>query len=288
MSALLRTQVQPHQPPAPQHRAVQPETEAQGNLLLAAMPVEVLSRWLPHLEPVDMPLGQVVSEAGRHDDHVHFPTSSIVSLLHMTASGACAEVATVGNDGLIGLPLLMSAVATSGHAVVQSAGLGYRLPVRDVLAAFDQGGAAMRLLLRYSQALITQVAQTVVCNRHHSVEQQVCRQLLLSLDRVQGSRLLMTQELLADKLGVRRESVTLVELALQRAGLIRYARGRIEVLDRAGLEDRACECYGTVKRECERLLPPCRSAASHGSALRQAVAREHARVLPLKAIRFES
>lgn len=229
---------------------------AQGNLLLEALPAADWEHWSDHLQLVEMPCGQVLYESGRNMTHVHFPTSSIVSLQHQTASGACAEVATVGNDGVVGVPLLMGGLSTNGRAVVQSAGLGYRLPREVVVDAFNVGGEAMQLLLRYTQALITQVSQTALCNRHHAVDQQVCRLILLNLDRVQGNCLHMTQELLAGKLGVRRESVTLVALALQRDGLIRYARGRIEVLDRAGLEERACECYAAVKQECDRLLPP--------------------------------
>ncbi len=229
---------------------------AQGNLLLEALPAADWERWSDCLQLVEMPRGQVLYESGRNMTHVHFPTSSIVSLLHQTASGACAEVATVGNDGVVGVPLLMGGLSTNGCAVVQSAGLGYRLPREVVVDAFNTGGEAMQLLLRYTQALLTQVSQTALCNRHHAVEQQVCRLILLNLDRVQGNCLQMTQELLASKLGVRRESVTLVALGLQRDGLIRYARGRIEVMDRAGLEDRACECYAAVKQECDRLLPP--------------------------------
>lgn len=231
------------------------EVGPQGNHLLAALPASDWQRWSPQLQLVEMPLGQVLYESGRCLSHVHFPTSSIVSLLHETASGASAEVATVGNDGVVGIPLLTGGLSTNGRAVVQSAGLGYRLNRQVVVDAFNAGGALTQLLLRYTQALLTQVAQTALCNRHHSVEQQVCRLLLLNLDRAEGNCLQMTQERLAGKLGVRRESVTGVALALQREELIRYARGRIEVLDREGLEDRACECYGEVKLEYDRLLP---------------------------------
>lgn len=228
---------------------------AQGNHLLEALPAADWEHWSEHLQLVEMACGQVLYDSGCNMTHVHFPTSSIVSLLHQTASGACAEVATVGNDGVVGVPLLMGSLSTNGRAVVQSAGLGYRLPREVVVDAFNAGGGAMQLLLRYTQALLTQVAQTALCNRHHAVEQQVCRLILQNLDRVQGNVLKLTQELLAGKLGVRRESVTLVALALQRDGLIRYARGRIEVLDREGLEERSCECYAVVKLECDRLLP---------------------------------
>lgn len=228
---------------------------APANLLLSALPACDWQHLSQHMELVEMPLGQVLYESGSDQNHVYFPTSSIVSLLNLTASGACAEFATVGNDGVVGVPLLMGGISTNGRAVVQSAGHGYRLPRQVITDELNTGGALMQLLLRYTQALLTQVAQTALCNRHHAVEQQVCRLILLNLDRVQGNCLQMTQELLATKLGVRRESVTLVALALQRDGLIRYARGRIEVLDREGLEERACECYAVVKLECDRLLP---------------------------------
>jgi CRP-like cAMP-binding protein len=226
-----------------------------GNHLLAALPACDWQHLSQQMELVEMRLGQVLYESGSDLNHVYFPTSSIVSLLNLTASGACAEFATVGNDGVVGVPLLMGGMSTNGRAVVQSAGHGYRLHRQVINDELNAGGALMQLLLRYTQALLTQVAQTALCNRHHAVEQQVCRLILLNLDRVQGNCLQMTQELLATKLGVRRESVTLVALALQRDGLIRYARGRIEVLDREGLEERACECYAVVKLECDRLLP---------------------------------
>ncbi len=225
------------------------------NALLDALPLAVLQRWSPHLEPVQLTLGQVLCEAGSRCTHVHFPTTSIVSLLNMTADGDSAEVATVGRDGVIGLPLLMGSMSCNGRAVVHGAGRGLRLRADLVIEEFNRGGALMQLMLRYSRALSTQVAQTAVCNRHHSIDQQVCRLILQSLDCVQGSRLQTTQELLAGRLGVRRESVTAAALRLQRAGLIRYSRGVIEVLDREGLEDRSCECYDVVRRECERLLP---------------------------------
>jgi CRP-like cAMP-binding protein len=230
-------------------------TSRPGNHLLAALPACDWQHLSPHMELVEMPLGQVIYEAGDDLNHVYFPTTSIVSLLNLAANGACAEFATVGNDGVVGVPLLMGGVSTNGRAVVQSAGHGYRLSRQVIVDELNAGGAVMQLLLRYTQALLTQVAQNALCNRHHAVEQQVSRLILQNLDRVQGSSLHMTQELLASKLGVRRESVTLVALALQRDGLIRYARGRIEVLDRPGLEERACECYAVVKHECDRLLP---------------------------------
>lgn len=227
-----------------------------GNRLLAALPDADWQRWLPHLEHVEMPLGQVLYESGSTIRHLHFPTTSIVSLFNLTADGACAEVAAVGNDGAVGAPLLMGGGSTNGCAVVQTAGQGYRLKGSVAIDDFGKGGAVMQLLLHYLQALLTQIAQSATCNRRHTVDEQACRLILLNLDRVQGNVLHLTQEQLASRLGVRRESITAVALALQRAGLIRYARGRVEVLDREGLEDRACECYGVVKRECERLLPP--------------------------------
>lgn len=227
-----------------------------ANQLLAALPDCDWLHLSQHMELVEMPLGQVLYESGSDLNHVYFPTTAIVTLLNLTASGACAEFATVGNDGVVGVPLLMGGISTNGRAVVQSAGHGHRLHRQVINDELSAGGSLMQLVLRYTQALLTQVAQTALCNRHHAVEQQVCRLILLNLDRVQGNCLQMTQELLASKLGVRRESVTLVALALQRDGLIRYARGRIEVLDREGLEERACECYAVVKLECDRLLPP--------------------------------
>lgn len=230
--------------------------ERPGNRLLAALPACDWKHLSQPMERVEMPLGQVLYESGGDMSHVYFPTTAIVSLLNLTASGACAEFATVGNDGLVGVALLTGGMFTTGRAVVQSAGIGHRLPRQVLVDELNAGGAVMQLLLRYTQALLTQVAQTALCNRHHAVEQQVCRLILQNLDRVEGSSLCMTQELLASKLGVRRESVTLVALALQRDSLIRYARGRIEVLDRRGLEERACECYAVVKHECDRLLPP--------------------------------
>jgi CRP-like cAMP-binding protein len=225
------------------------------NQLLAALPKEETQRWLPHLESVDMPLGSVVYESGATLSHVYFPTDSIVSLLYVLESGASAEIAVVGNEGVVGVSLFMGGGSTPSRAVVQSAGRGFRLRAALMKVEFDRAGPALHLLLRYTQALITQMAQTAVCNRHHSLDQQLCRWLLLSLDRLQGSELVMTQELIANMLGVRREGVTEGALKLQQAGLIRYARGRITVLDRAGLEKRSCECYAVVKKEYDRLLP---------------------------------
>ena len=231
--------------------ALDPKT----NQLLAALPVADLQRWLPQLEPVQMPLGEVLYESGRALSHVYFPTSSIVSLLYVMENGASAEIAVVGNEGVVGISLFMGGESTPSRAVVQSAGQGLRLRANAIKQEFQQAGPAMHLLLRYTQALITQMAQTAVCNRHHSLDQQLCRWLLLSLDRLHGTELVMTQELIANMLGVRREGVTEAALSLQKAGLIRYARGHITVLDRPGLEQRTCECYAVVKKEYDRLLP---------------------------------
>jgi CRP-like cAMP-binding protein len=226
-----------------------------SNCLLAALPPAEWERWRPHLEEVPFGLGQVLSESGVAISHVYFPSSSIVSLLYVMESGASAEIAVVGNEGIVGISLFMGGESTPSRAVVQSAGEGYRLKARFVKEEFNRAGPAMHLLLRYTQALITQMAQTAVCNRHHSLDQQLCRWLLLSLDRLPTSELVMTQELIANMLGVRREGVTEAALKLQRAGLISYMRGRITVLDRPGLEKRTCECYCVVKKEYDRLLP---------------------------------
>ena len=225
------------------------------NHLLAALPPVEWARWAPGLELVEMPLGQVLYESGRTLAHVYFPISAIVSLLYVMENGASAEIAVVGNEGVVGISLFMGGGSTPSRAVVQSAGQGYRLSAHNVQDEFGRSGPVMHLLLRYTQALITQMAQTAVCNRHHSLDQQLCRWLLLSLDRLIGSQLVMTQELIANMLGVRREGVTEAALKLQKAGLIKYARGRISVLDRPGLEARTCECYGVVKKEYDRLLP---------------------------------
>ena len=225
------------------------------NQLLAALPEPEWSRWLPHLELVQLPLGQVLYESGRTLSHVYFPCTAIVSLLYVMENGASAEIAMVGHEGVVGISLFMGGGSTPSRAVVQSAGTGYRLRSAVVKDEFNRSHPVMHLLLRYTQALITQMSQTAVCNRHHSLDQQLCRWLLLSLDRLQGSELVMTQELIANMLGVRREGVTEAALSLQRNGLIRYSRGRITVLDRAGLEQRSCECYAVVKVEYDRLLP---------------------------------
>jgi CRP-like cAMP-binding protein len=215
----------------------------------------VWDRWLTQLEPVELGLGQVLYESGTTLSHVYFPTTTIISLLYVTENGESAEIAVVGNEGIVGISLFMGGESTTSRAVVQSAGQAIRLKARALKDEFNQSGPVLHLLLRYTQALITQMAQTAVCNRHHTLDQQLCRWLLLSLDRLSGEDLVMTQELIANMLGVRREGVTESALKLQRAGLIRYARGRISILNRAGLEKRTCECYAAVKREYDRLLP---------------------------------
>ena len=224
------------------------------NHLLAALPVKEFDRLAPHLELVSMPLGEVLYESGGQLRYVYFPTTSIVSLLYVMRNGASAEIAVVGNEGLLGVSLFMGGETTPSRAVVQSSGHGFRLEGQLLKDEFNRAGPLLRLLLRYTQALITQMSQTAVCNRHHSVEQQLCRWLLLSLDRLSTNTLTMTQELISNMLGVRREGVTEAARRLQTAGLIRYSRGRIEVLDRPGLERAVCECYGVVKLEFDRLL----------------------------------
>ena len=202
-----------------------------------------------------MPLGLVLYESGKTLSHVYFPTTCIVSLLYVLENGSSAEIAVVGNEGIVGVPLFMGGYSTTSRAVVQSAGQGFRMKAELMKQEFDRGGPVLHLLLRYTQALITQMSQTAVCNRHHSLDQQLCRWLLLSLDRLDSSELVMTQDLIANMLGVRREGVTDSATKLQKAGLIKYARGRISVLDRPGLEERSCECYAVVKKEYDRLLP---------------------------------
>ena len=233
------------------------------NRLLAALPDDEWQRWQSRLEAVEMPLGQVLYESGHTLSHAYFPTTAIVSLLYVMENGASAEIAVAGNEGLVGISLFMGGGSTPSRAVVQSAGQGYRLEASAMKEEFNRAGPAMHLLLRYTQALITQMAQTAVCNRHHTLDQQLCRWLLLSLDRLPGSELVMTQELIANMLGVRREGVTEAATRLQKAGLIRYARGHITVLDRAGLEKRSCECYAVVRKEYDRLLP---NKLANGSA----------------------
>jgi CRP-like cAMP-binding protein len=225
------------------------------NYLLAAFPPAERERLFPQLELVAMPLGKVLYEPGDALHHVFFPTNCIVSLLYVLADGASAEISVVGNEGLIGIALFMGGETTPSRAIVQSAGYAYRLNGQELKDEFHLNGEVQLLLLRYTQALITQMAQTAVCNRHHSVDQQLCRWLLLSLDRLTSNQLDMTQELIANMLGVRREGVTESAGKLDKLGIIRYARGRITVLDRPRLEQRCCECYAVVKKETDRLLP---------------------------------
>ena len=223
------------------------------NRLIAALAERDRQRWLPQLEPVELRLGQALYESGDRLSHVYFPTTAIVSLLYVMESGASAEIAIVGNEGLVGISLFMGGESTTNRAVVQSAGHAYRLASQAIKEEVKRA-PVLHLLLRYTQALITQMSQTAVCNRLHTLDQQLCRWLLLSLDRLQGNELVMTQELIANMLGVRRQGVTEAALKLQEVDLIRYARGRIAVLDRKGLETRTCECYAVVKNEYDRLL----------------------------------
>lgn len=225
------------------------------NRLFNVLPSDTYDRLLPYLEPVIMPLGKVLYESGDQLQHAYFPTTCIVSLLYVMENGASAEIAVVGNEGIVGIALFMGGETMPNRAVVQSAGYAYRLRGSLIRKEIGRNGAVLRLLLRYTQALMTQMAQTAVCNRHHSVDQQLCRWLLLSLDRLDSNDLTMTQELIANMLGVRREGVTEAARKLQDAGLIDYKRGRITVLDRPGLEARVCECYQVVKAEFDRLLP---------------------------------
>jgi len=224
------------------------------NHLLAALPTAEYERLVAHLEPVPLRLGEMLYEPGGQLQHAYFPTTAIVSLHYVTESGASAESAGVGNEGVVGISLFMGGDTTPSSAVVQTAGHAYRLEGRVLKQEFNRAGMMQRLLLRYTQALITQMSQTTVCNRHHSVEQQLCRWLLMALDRVPSRELVMTQELVAGMLGVRREGITEAAGQLQRAGLIRYRRGHLAVLERSGLETRACECYTVVKKELSRLL----------------------------------
>jgi CRP-like cAMP-binding protein len=236
----------------------QPSYEAHGALangLLAALPPAQWQAWRPLLEPVALPLGWVLYEPGRTLEHIYFPTTAIASLLYVMQNGASAEIAMVGHEGAVGIPLVMGGRSTTSSAVVQSAGRGFRLRAQAVKGEFDRVGPVMSLMLRYTQALLTQTAQTAVCNRHHTVDKQLCRWLLHSSDRVQGSDLVMTQELISNLLGVRREGVTEAALKLQTAGLIRYTRGRITLIDRPALMRSCCECYSVVKKEYDRLLP---------------------------------
>jgi len=231
------------------------------NRLLATLPADDYARLAPHLELVAMPLGHVLHESGCKMRYGYFPTSAIVSRLYVMENGASAEIAVVGNEGVIGISLFMGGDTTTSRAVVQSAGHGYRLPGQVLKQEFERSGALQHLLLRYTQALMAQTAQTAACNRHHSLDQQFCRWLLLSFDRLPSNDLTMTQELIANMLGVRREGVTEAAGNVQKAGLIQYRRGHIAMLDRAGLERRACECYAVVRKEFDRLLPEASLAA---------------------------
>jgi CRP-like cAMP-binding protein len=226
-----------------------------SNQLIAALPPEDYERWSPELELIEMSLGQVLYESGTVQPYVYFPSSAIISLLYVTESGSSAEIAVVGFEGVVGLALYMGGETTPSRAVVQSAGFVFRMKAHIIKEEFNRSSPTLHLLLRYTQALITQVSQTAVCNRHHSLTQQLARWLLMSLDRLPGNELRMTQELISNMLGVRREGVTESALKLQDQGLIRYSRGLIVVLDRPGLEKSVCECYGVVKKEYDRLLP---------------------------------
>jgi CRP-like cAMP-binding protein len=227
----------------------------QQNHILDALPQSARERLFPHLRLVNLPLGKVLYESGDTLRHIYFPTDSIVSLLYVLKSGASAEIAVVGNEGAIGVALFMGGETTTNRAIVQSAGSAYRLTGARLKDEFERHGEMLHILLRYTQALLTQMAQTAVCNRHHSVDQQLCRWLLLSLDRLPSNKLTMTQELIANMLGVRREGVTEAAGKLQKVGVISYRRGQIAVLDRARLEGLSCECYAVVKEETDRLLP---------------------------------
>jgi len=226
----------------------------QKNLLLEALPADVRERLFPHLELMPLALGEVLYESGDTMHHVYFPTDAIVSLLYVMENGSSGEIAVVGREGMVGIALFMGGESTPSRALVQSAGNAWRMPAQRLKDEFNRHAELQHLLLRFTQALITQMAQTAVCNRHHSIDQQLCRWLLLSLDRLPGNRLTMTQELIANMLGVRREGVTEAAGKLQKAGLIDYSRGQITVLDRPGLEARSCECYAVVKAETDRLL----------------------------------
>ncbi|WP_207884738.1 Crp/Fnr family transcriptional regulator [Pseudomonas sp. 30_B] len=242
-----------------------PETPSpRQNHLLAALPPDVQERLFPHLELLRLPLGKALYESGDAMRHVYFPTDAIISLLYVMENGASAEISVVGNEGLIGVAVFMGGESTPSRAIVQSAGSVFRLSGQRIKDEFNRHGEMLQLMLRYTQALITQMSQTAVCNRHHSIDQQLCRWLLLSLDRLPSNQLTMTQELIANMLGVRREGVTEAAGKLQKLGVIEYSRGRITVLDRARLEELSCECYAVVKKETDRLLPyvPYRPVAS--------------------------
>jgi len=242
------------EPNIPAHELLPVARDLKANRLLAALPPHVWHRWLAELEPIELRLGEVLYESGDQISSVFFPTTAIVSLLYVLEDGGSAEIAVVGNEGIVGIALFMGGKSTLNRAVAQSAGAGFRMKAAPLLKEFEHP-PVMHLMLRYTQALVTQMSQTAVCNRHHSLDKQLCRWLLLSSDRLSGNELLMTQELIANMLGVRREGVTECALKLQRAGLISYSRGHIRILDRKGLEARSCECYEVVRREYDRLLP---------------------------------
>ena len=235
-----------------------PVPHPRDNHILDALPALERDRLFPHLKLVPMPLGMVLYESGATLRHIYFPTDSIISLLYVMRDGASAEIAVVGKEGAVGVSLFMGGETTPSRALVQSAGQAYRLSGARLKAEFSRHGELLHVLLRYTQSLLTQMAQTAVCNRHHSLDQQLCRWLLLSLDRLSSNRLHMTQELIANMLGVRREGVTEAAGKLQKQGVIRYARGKITVLDRPHLERLSCECYAVVKQETDRLLAPHR------------------------------
>ena len=230
-------------------------TDTQKNHLLAALPAEVLKKWLDHLEAVEMPLGQVLYEAGTTLSHVYFPTTAVVSLLYVMHNGDSAEIAVVGNDGLVGVSLFMGGGSTPSRALVQNGGKGFRVKAELVQKEFENSKHVMHLFLRYTQALITQMTQSAACNKHHNLDQQLCRWLLLTLDRHEGNELTMTKQLIANMLGTTGEHMRYGAKRLQEAGLIHYAKGHITVLDRSALEKKSCECYRIVKEEYDRLLP---------------------------------
>jgi CRP-like cAMP-binding protein len=246
--------------------------DPQQNRLLAALPHAERTRWLPLLEPIDMPLGKVLYESFSDVTHLYFPTTSIISLFYIMEDGDSAEIAVVGNEGIVGISLFLGGLSSPNRAVVQSAGQGLRLKANPLMHELNQAGSVLHLLLRYTQALITQTAQMAACNRHHSLDQQLCRWLLLRLDRSNSNQVAITQELIANMLGVRRVSVSEAAGRLQRAGLIRYRRARITVLDRNALEQRACECYAVVKKEYDRLLPAVKADSSAEVSDRHSVA----------------
>lgn len=232
-------------------KAIAPE----DNLLIAALPQDVRDRLIPYLERVDLPLGKVLYDAGDPERYAYFPIDCLVSLLYLMNNGASTEISVVGRDGIVGVAVFMGGQSMTNRAIVQSAGTAFRLPSRHLKDEFDRHGDLAQLMLRYTQSLLTQMGQTAVCNRHHSIDQQLCRRLLHSLDRLQGNELTLTQERIASMLGVRREGVTEAAGKLDRLGVINYKRGHIRVLNRSALERLSCECYAVVKNECDRLLP---------------------------------